>query len=79
MSGTPIDITIVSPDLSPDRAAKEAAMRTAEFVLIPYRDWFPLIKETTYYLCNETWKSEGRELGIMEKPGKWKLKMMQNL
>ena len=27
-----------------DRAAKEVAMRTAEFVPIPYGDWFPLIK-----------------------------------
>ena len=61
-----------------DQAAREAVMRTAEFVTIPNRDWFPLIKETTYYLWNETWKGEGKELGIMkEKPGKFTTKMMR--
>ena len=62
-----------------DRAAKEAAMRTAKFVSKPNRDWFPLIKETAYSLWNETWKGKGRELGIMkEKPGKLKPKMVKH-
>ena len=30
---------------SADQAAREAAMRPAEFIPVPYRDWFPLIKE----------------------------------
>ena len=30
---------------SADQAAREAAMRPAEFIPVPHRDWFPLIKE----------------------------------
>ena len=45
-----------------DHSAREEAMSAAEFIHVPYRDWFPLIKEKTYYLWNESWRTEGREL-----------------
>ena len=61
-----------------DQAAREAAMRPAEFIPVPYRDWFPLIKEKTHYLWNESWRNEGRELRSLKvRPGKWKSATMK--
>ena len=45
-----------------DQAAREAAMRPEEFIPVAYLDWFPLIKERTCYLWDESWQTEGREL-----------------
>ena len=48
-------------------------MRAAEFIPAPYRKGFPLIKECTYYLWYESWRTEGRELRTLKvNPGKWK-------
>ena len=40
-----------------EQAAREAAMRAAQFIPVPYRDWIPLIKEKTYYFMNESWRT----------------------
>ena len=61
-----------------DQAAKEASMRPAEFIPGPYRDWFPLIKEKNYYLWNESWRTEERELRTLKvRPGKCKRATMK--
>ena len=64
-----------------DQEAREAAMRAAQFIPVPgvpYRGWFPLIKEKTYYLWNESWRTEGRELRTLKvRPGKWKSATMK--
>ena len=61
-----------------NQAAREAAMRPVEFIPVSYRDWFPLIKERTYYLWNESCRTEGRELRTLQvRPGKWKSTTMK--
>ena len=53
-------------------------MRAAQFIPVPYSDWFPSIKEKTYYLWNESWRTEGRELRTLKvRPGKWKSATMK--
>lgn len=60
-----------------DCAAKEAAKKPAEFVFIPYRDWYPLIKKRVYDLWEEEWNLQRRDLqSIKSRPGKWNEKRM---
>lgn len=62
-----------------DVAAKEAARRPAEFVPIPYRDWFPCIKKRTYELWEEQWCHEQRDLQTIKPvPGRWNDKPITN-
>ena len=61
-----------------NQAAREAAMRLEEFIPVPYLDWFPLIKERTCYLWDESWRTEGRELRTLKvSPGKLKSASMK--
>ena len=54
-------------------AAKDASKRPAEFIPIPYRDWFPVIRKKVYEIWNDSWQTERRDLTKIKKsPGKWK-------
>ena len=56
-----------------DAAAKEIAKRNAQFVVVPYKDWYTTIRKRTYELWEERWRQEGRSMRqIKDKPGKWK-------
>ena len=56
-----------------DTAAKEAAGARAEFIQIPYQDWYPEIRRQTYAIWKQQWQRVGGKLTeIKPVPSKWK-------
>ena len=55
-----------------DKVAGEAAQQPAQFVPVPYRDWYPDIHRRTYDVWKEKWQLETRDLRrIKPVPGAW--------
>jgi len=56
-----------------DREAVIAASRPAEFISIPYRDWYPIIESATREIWKRRWCNERRSLyELKDAPCKWK-------
>ena len=55
-----------------DAEAKRAATRPAEFIPIPYRDWYPTIRYKTNDLWGQRWRQGSRSLNeVVTEPTKW--------
>jgi len=58
-----------------DTAAKRAAQRDAEFIPVPYSDWYKAISRARQHKWSQEWRVNGRHLSeIKEEPGKWGIK-----
>ena len=44
-----------------DPEARKASSRPPEFILIPFRNWFPEITRRTKELWTQQWREEGRD------------------
>ena len=56
-----------------DETAKRATAQPPQFITIPYTDWYPYIRTTTYQLWAERWRLSTSPLKrIKLQPGKWK-------
>jgi len=56
-----------------DRVAVAAASRPKEFIHVPYKDWFPLLREKSKEKWRINWASErGKLYEIRKEPGEWK-------
>lgn len=56
-----------------DLEAKRASLRPEEFIPIPYRNWFPLIRKRLSQLWTERWVNDRKDLyELKQVPAKWK-------
>lgn len=55
-----------------DRLAKRASYHEPQFIFVPFRDWFPLIRTRLYEQWAVSWTQESRALvAIKPAPGPW--------